>query len=95
MPKRKYSSKFKVRTVLEGQKSPDGIRAFCRRQGISEQQFFAWQRQMLANADAFFEQVPKKAAAKISELEEKLKHKDSIIAEVTEEALALKKKLIT
>lgn len=95
MPKRKYSSEFKVRTVLEGLKSPDGVAAFCRRQGISEQQYYSWQRQLLANADAVFEQIPKKAARKIGELEEKLKQKDSIIAAVTEEALTLKKKLIS
>lgn len=93
MPKHKYSSQFKVRTVLDGLKSPDGIAAFCRRQGISEQQFYTWQRQMLENADALFEPVSKKAAHKINRLEEQIKHKDSIIVAVTGEAIELKKKL--
>ena len=95
MSKVKYSSKFKVRFVLEGLKSPDGVAAYCRRSGISEQQFYKWQRQMLSNADALFEQVPTKAARKIHTLEEEIKRKDSIIAAVTEEALELKKKLIS
>ena len=95
MSKRKFSAEFKVRFVLEGLKSPDGVAAHCRRQGISEQQFYKWQQQMLSNADALFEQVPQKAARKIQTLEEEIKRKDSIIAEVTEEALELKKKLIS
>ena len=95
MPQRKYSAEFKVRFVLEGLKSPDGIAAHCRRHGIKEQQFYKWQQQMLSNADALFEQVPQKAARKIHTLEEEIKRKESIIAAVTEEALELKKKLIS
>lgn len=94
MPRKKYSSEFKVRTVLEGLKSPDGIAAFCRREGIRESQFYKWQKQMLANADALFEEVPRSAARQISELQEEINRKDHIIAAVTEEALELKKKLV-
>jgi len=93
MPKQKYSSSFKVRTILEGLKDPDGIAAYCRRAGISDVLFYQWQRQMLNNADALFEKIPKATEAKINRLEEELKRKDQIIAVVTEEALDLKKKL--
>ena len=48
MPKQKYTPEFKVRTVLEGLKSPDGIAAYCRRVGISEVQFYQWQKRMLS-----------------------------------------------
>jgi transposase len=92
MPKQKYSSSFKVRTVLDGLKSPDGIAAFCRRQGISEVQFYQWQKQLLENADLVFNKVPKPLERKITSLEEEIKRKDQIIAAVTEEALELKKK---
>jgi transposase-like protein len=94
MPRQKYSSSFKVRTVLEGLKSPDGISSYCRRQGISEVQFYQWQKQMLTNADALFTKLPKSTERKIANLEEEVKRKDHIIAVVTEEALELKKKLI-
>ena len=67
MPKPKYSSSFKVRFVLDGLRSPDGVAPYCRREGISEQQFYTWQRQMLNNADALFEPVSKKAARKIAQ----------------------------
>lgn len=93
MPKQKYSPEFKVRTVLEGLKSPDGIAAYCRRVGISEVQFYQWQKRMINNAEALFDRLPKKAEKKISHLENELKRKDQIIAVVTEEALELKKKL--
>lgn len=93
MPKEKYQANFKVRTVLEGLKSPDGISAYCRRKGISEAQFYQWQKQILENADAFFTRHPKNADKKITQLEEELRRKDQIIAVVTEEALELKKKL--
>jgi len=94
MPKEKYQANFKVRTVLEGLKAPNGISAFCRRQGISETQFYQWQKQILENADAVFMRQPKNADRKITQLEEELKRKDQIIAVVTEEALELKKKLM-
>ena len=93
MPKKKYSSKFKVQTVLAGLKYPDGIAAYCRQKGISESQFYSWQSQILENADALFEKLPKSTERKLNTLEEELKRKDHIIAVVTEEALELKKKL--
>ena len=94
MPKQKYTSSFKVRTILEGLKSPDGIAAYCRRQGISEVQFYQWQKQIIQNADSIFAKVPKSVERKIASLEETIKRKDQIIAVVTEEALELKKKLM-
>lgn len=93
MPKQKYTPDFKVRTVLEGLKSPDGIAAHCRRTGISEVQFYQWQKRMLDNAEALFDRMPKAVEKKINKLEDDLKRKDQIIAVVTEEALELKKKL--
>ena len=93
MPRQKYSADFKVRTVLEGLKSPDGIAAYCRRAGVNEVQFYQWQKRMLNNAEALFDRLPKNAEKKINQLENKLKRKDQIIAVVTEEALELKKKL--
>ena len=93
MPKQKYTSSFKVRTVLEGFKSPDRISAYCRRQGIHEVQFYQWQKQMLSNAEATFSKVSKATERKITKLEDEIKRKDQIIVAVTEEALDLKKNL--
>jgi transposase-like protein len=94
MPKNKYTSRFKVETVLDGLRDPDGIAAYCRRKGISDVSFYQWQKQMLANADALFDKPPKSAVKRIGFLEQELQRKDRIIALVTEEALELKKKLM-
>ena len=93
MPKHKYTAEFKVRTVLEGLKSPDGISAYCRRVGISEVLFYQWKKRMVNNADALFDRLPKTVERKITKLEGELNRKGQIIAIVTEEALELKKKL--
>jgi len=94
MPKNKYSSSFKIRSVLEGLKSPDGIAAYCRRSGISEVQFYQWQKRIISNSEAFFDKMPKSTEKRINQLEDEIKRKDRIIAVVTEEALELKKKLM-
>lgn len=95
MPKTKYTSSFKVKAVLEALRDPDGIAAYCRRKGLSDALIHKWQSQMIENADSLFE-IPSKAVKdKIQKLEEKLRNKDQIIAAVTEEALELKKKLMT
>jgi len=88
-----YTAKFKIQTVLEGLKDPEGIAVYCRRKGISDVTFYNWQKQMLDNADALFEKVPKSTLKKIERLEQEIQRKDRIIAVVTEEALELKKKL--
>jgi transposase-like protein len=93
MAKSKYSSKFKVQSVLEGLRYPDGITAYCRQQGITEVSFYNWQKQILSNADALFNKLPRSSATRIEHLEQEIQRKDRIIAVVTEEALELKKKL--
>ncbi|HEX9972587.1 MAG TPA: transposase [bacterium] len=95
MPKNKYTPRFKVEAILEGLRDPDGIAAYCRRKGITDVSFYQWQKQMLANAAALFDKLPKSVAKKIEQLEDELQRKDRIIALVTEEALELKKKLTT
>jgi transposase len=94
MPKQKYSPAFKVKTVLEALKDPDGISAYCRRKGIKDTLVYRWQSQMINNATNLFEKVPQSAQLKITRLESELKRKDQVIAAVTEEALELKKKLL-
>jgi hypothetical protein len=93
MHKNNYTAKFKVQTIIEGLKDPEGIATYCRRKGISDVSFYSWQKQMLDNADALFEKVPKSAQKKIEHLEHEIQRKDRVIAIVTEEALELKKKL--
>ncbi len=93
MSQNNFTPKFKVQAVLEGLHDADGIAGYCRRKGITETSFYNWQKQMLDNADALFEKVPKSTVKKLERLEQELQRKDHIIAVVTEEALELKKNL--
>lgn len=94
MPKQKYMPSYKVKSVLEALKYPDGISAYCRRQGLQEVLLYRWQSQMISNADALFTKTPKSAEAKIKQLESELKRKDQIIASLVEEILGFKKKFM-
>lgn len=94
MPKTKYNASFKVKSVLEAQKYPDGISAYCRRHGLYDVLIYKWQSQMLSNADALFTKSSKSAEARIKQLEQQLQRKDQIIAALVDEALETKKKFM-
>lgn len=74
----------------------------CDEYHIQPSLFYLWQRQALEQLDAVFqdgrtrrshEQTRKREQDRIAALEAKLAKKDAVIAEVSEEYLALKKKL--
>jgi len=91
MSRRKsYSSKQKVKLVLEALSYPDGLSAFCRKHGITENMFYRWKDKLLSNADSVF-LSNKKNVNKISKLKEIIANKDAIISEIVEENLNLKK----
>ena len=88
--KNKFSSKEKVKIVLEGLVNPDGIQAHCRKTGIRDGLFYKWKNQLIDNAENIFTKL-----AKPSLVEEHLKaviaKKDKIISELVEENILLKK----
>jgi transposase-like protein len=94
MPRTKYTASFKVKTVLDAIKYPDGITAYCRRHGLYDVLIYKWQSQMLANAEALFTKPSPSAEAKIRQLEQALQRKDQIIAALVDEALETKKKIM-
>ncbi len=88
--RRKFSSSDKLRIVLEGIADEGTIADLCRREGISATQFYTWKRQLLGSADQIYK--PKKDNSKeVDSLKETLQFKDSVIAQITEENLVLKK----
>jgi len=90
--RRKFSPEEKLQIVLEGIANEKGISEVCRRHGISPTQYHSlWKRLMSSAGEVFNSKASKKEAAKIERLEEDLKRKDTIIAEITEENLDLKK----
>ena len=91
MSKRKqYSPKQKVKLVLEALTYPDGISAFCRKNGITENMFYKWKDKLLSNADVVFNRK-KESSNKENYLKELLSKKDKIISALAEENVELKK----
>lgn len=92
--RRRFSADEKLRIVLEGMANENGVAEVCRRQGISSTQFYTWRKRLMKSAGEIFERkTSKKTEEKVDRLEEELKRKDSVIAEITEENLELKKGL--
>jgi transposase len=92
--KRNWSPKEKLEIVLEGIKSENGISEICRRRGVSTVQYYQWKEKLVRSAGEIYKHGRTGLMTKQKEgkLEEKLKTKDAIIAEITEENLKLKKK---
>ena len=88
--KRKWTPKEKLEIVLEGIASGN-VNEVCRRRGLNVNQYYNWKNKLFKNADKIFEREDKKQKLREEKLEEVIKKKDEIIAEVTEENLNLKK----
>lgn len=69
----------------------------CDRHGIHPTMFYRWQKEFFENGAAAFERHSKRAAdvkeQRITFLEEKLKRKNEVLAELMEEHIQLKKDL--
>jgi len=68
MTRRKFTSKFKTKVVLEALKERHSVKELAQRFEISPQQINLWKREFLNGADSVFE---KGAKSKKSEAEEK------------------------
>ncbi len=91
MSKRKhYLPKQKIKLVFEALTYPDGISAFCRKNGITENLFYNWKDKLFSNADIVFNQKKKISSAE-SHLNEIIFKKDKIISALAEENIELKK----
>ena len=74
------------------------ISVICEKYKIQPVQFYRWKKEFIDNAESAFETktrgpVAHKSNTKVDNLETKLKEKDSVIAELLEEHLKLKKKV--
>ena len=100
--RRNFSSEQKAEAVRRHVIGKEEVSAICEEIGIAPNQFYRWQQDLFTNAAAAFE-VKKRGARrksresaledKVEALEQKLNHKDTVIAEVVEECVTLKKKL--
>ena len=94
--RRRYSAKEKIgalrRHLLEGVPVSD----ICDEYDIKPRLFYDWQRALFSNGEQVFKQKPEQGATRhmkeVAKLEEKMRKKDEVLAEVMEEYVALKKK---
>ena len=73
------------------------ISDLCDQHGIQPSQFYRWQQEFFERGSLIFESRGEKPSTalerKVAALEEKLTRKDSVLAELMEEHVALKKSL--
>jgi len=96
--RRQHTAEEKVRLLrlhlLEGK----AISAICEEHDIHPTLFYGWQKTFFENGAAAFDRSPRarrmdSGSQRIEQLEAKLKRKDEVIVQVTEEFVHLKKEL--
>jgi transposase-like protein len=98
--RRSHSSAQKAALLKRHHLEKVPVSDLCNEHELQPSLFYTWQRQLFENASVVFD-APKKAAssreqeleAKVAQLEAKLAKKDAVIAEISEEYVALKKEL--
>ncbi|WP_423998469.1 transposase [Maribacter sp. IgM3_T14_3] len=90
MTRRKFTSKFKTKVVLEALKERDTIQVLAQKFDISPQQINLWKREFVSQAESLFDKVK---ASKKSELEQKEDHLLKVIGQLKVENDFLSKAL--
>jgi transposase len=92
-----FSSEEKVAVLRRHLVEGVPVSNLCDELGLYPTVFYRWQKELFENGAAAFERQSdaksRKQEARIAALEAKLVHKDSVIAEILEEKVALKKTL--
>jgi len=93
--KRKFTAEFKVQVLREHLENQIPIGKICEQYNIYPNLFYLWKKELFTGALEIFTKKKNGKAdeGKITRLEEKLKDKDSLISEIVEDNLRLKKKL--
>jgi len=96
--RRHYSPEEKVRILRQHLLEGIPISAVCEKEGINPTLFYQWQKTFFENGAAAFAKQPHsrsvgKTEQTIAALENKLKRKDEVIAEIMSEHIQLKKEL--
>jgi transposase-like protein len=96
--RRHYSPEEKVRVLRQHLLEGIPISEVCEKEGINPTLFYQWQKTFFENGAAAFARQPHsrsvgKAEQTITALENKLKRKDEVIAEIMSEHIQLKKEL--
>lgn len=67
MKRRKFTSKFKVKVVLEALKEKESLSELSKRHKLHPQQIGTWKRSFLEGAESFFEGGKKKEKSEAEE----------------------------
>jgi transposase-like protein len=94
--KRNYTAEFKVQILREHLENQVPVGKLCEQHNLNPNLFYNWKKELFSGALGIFNKskTPVQQNEKITRLEEKLKHKDSLISEIVEDNLRLKKKMI-
>lgn len=95
--RKRYSAEEKSAIVLEILQEGKKVSEVAEEHGISPNQILLWKKQALENMAELFrierrDITAKKEQREISELKNQIAHKDSVIAELADENMGLKKK---
>jgi len=89
--RRAYSPRERLEILIEGA-AEGSIAEVCRRRGITENLYFIWRSRLPVNAGAVFNLGDGRAGGRReASLAERLRQRDAVIAELTEENLELKR----
>jgi transposase len=90
---RTFTGQERLALVIEGLKGETSISEICRRESISQTIWHRWRDRLFANADRVFVKTDPGSNADAAHEAATMRLK-SVIAEITEENLALKKTLL-
>jgi len=100
--RRQFTSEDKAEAVKRHVLGGEAVSAICEDLGIAPNLFYRWQKELFDHAAAACEVKGRgrrvdakghKLEKRVESLEAKLAHKDNVIAEITQEYVALKKSL--
>jgi len=72
MTRKKYTSKFKTKVVLEAIKEQSSVAELAQRYELAPQQINLWKREFLANADSVFDKQAKSKKSPVDEEKDQL-----------------------
>lgn len=92
--KRKHRAEFKVKILREHLEQQVPIGKICEQYNLHPNLVYLWKKELFSGAlEMFSKRKNNREDEKISRLEEKLTDKDSLISEIIEDNLRLKKSL--
>ena len=93
MKRRRYSPEQKVKIVREHFEKGISVPDICEKYSIHPNQFYRWKKELFEGAVETFsrKQSKKFTKDKVTKLEERLKDRNEVIAELLEENIKLKK----